>query len=185
MAARASYPATLYLAPVSSRGLEAPQHPDNKRYVSEATTSEPDFEAGFHVPSIPADWVSTRLGPQGDVVLPRMTISAVHVAFEIHPVTNIILLSVRTKHALGVRVAILSEDDEEIEPMLGDGAITYGCRDQEAGVARLKKKAVGQYEDSLRRAENVHSRLMPAETDEHEACSSYNTRIHMAKSLAI
>lgn len=89
-----------HLVPVNEAAQAALQDPDNKGYVSpSADSGNPGLEIGFHVPPFSRGHVIARLGRDTDLIL-RDSYSAVHVAFEIHPDTLVVMLSVRTKRGV-------------------------------------------------------------------------------------
>lgn len=96
-----------HLVPVNDAAKDALQHPDNKRFVSISARNRPGLEIGFHIPPFSRGHVITRLGRNTDLIL-RESYSAVHVAFEIHPETFVVMLSVRTKHTSSVTVTARS-----------------------------------------------------------------------------
>lgn len=160
------------------------------------------LEIGFHVPSIPGGRVITRLGRNADLILREVPkdvrkspMATVHVAFEIHPVTFLVLLSVRAKNRQSVTVAI--PEKREGEAILGDCVILYGqnyrvdiasyqfnlvWRNNE-GIATdtLKELTIQGYEESLQRLQDVRSRDQPSGFDESELHSWHMTRLHTAK----
>ena len=116
-----SSPALFHLVPRNGPAIEALQHVDNIPFVSPSAEGMPGLEIGFHVPPFSRGHVITRLGRKGDLIL-RESYSAVHVAFEVHPDTHLVVLSVRTKRVSSVTVQ-LDEAEEEIP---GDCALIYG-----------------------------------------------------------
>ncbi|KAK3314421.1 kinase-like domain-containing protein [Apodospora peruviana] len=128
-----------HLQPLSSDARDALQHPDNRRFVS-SNYGRPGLEIGFHVPSVPGGRTIARLGRDADLILCGKSLSRVHVAFEIHPETLVVLLSVRSSQLNpGVTVQPPPEDtrtddktdldgtpDSAVEQIQGDCVIQYG-----------------------------------------------------------
>ncbi len=126
------------------------------------------------------------------VILQRRSVSAVHVAFEIHPETLVVLLSTRTKRTSSV---VVESDDGLPEPIEGDCVLSYGTaykieiagynfgliwRTKHPGL--LRELAIQGYKQALERQAlgNVRSRHLPTEVDS-EAHTWDNTRIHTAQ----
>ncbi|KAK4132125.1 kinase-like protein [Trichocladium antarcticum] len=164
-----------HLVPANSLAEEALRHPDNQRFVSLSAARRPGLEVGFHVPPFSRGHVITRLGRNTDLIL-RESFSAVHLAFEIHPETLLVMLSVRTKHGSSVTVAPLVDAESEPQNITGDCAIIYGqvyhltiasylfklvwreVPTANTAADCLKKLAHEGYQESLLRLENVRSR---------------------------
>ncbi|KAJ2898970.1 uncharacterized protein MKZ38_003539 [Zalerion maritima] len=146
-----AHPKTLFhLVPTNQVARDALVHPDNKRFVSSSRDGPLGLEVGYHVSSIPRGHVITKLGRNADLILrqssPRNPMSAVHVAFEINPATELVVLSVRSKRLSSVRFAALPSGDKTRtvqegeegpaqeapggnaagEQITGDGVILYG-----------------------------------------------------------
>ncbi|KND93286.1 NUAK family SNF1-like kinase 1, partial [Tolypocladium ophioglossoides CBS 100239] len=104
--ARPVHPETLFhLEPVDAATEAVLQHQDNAPFVSTSSTGDPALEIGYHVSSRPRGGrVIARLGREADLVLPAKSISHVHVAFEVHPISHAILLYVRAEKTRSVRV---------------------------------------------------------------------------------
>ncbi|KAI1289078.1 kinase-like protein [Xylaria venustula] len=117
-----------HLVPLNRVAHEALLHPDNQRFKSSSRKGWLGLEVGYHVPSIPRGHVITRLGRNADLILrqssPEQPMSAVHVAFEINPATELVILSVRSKRASSVKFAVRKSDDktsgETVEEVLGE-----------------------------------------------------------------
>ncbi|KAI1123477.1 kinase-like protein [Nemania abortiva] len=169
-------------------------HPDNQRFVSLSASGKPGLEIGFHVPPFSHGHVITRLGRNTDLIL-RESYSAVHVAFETHPETLVVMLSVRTKRASSVSIAL---SDQAIgQAVSGDCAILYGrgyritiasyvfklvWRPTEGSdrVQSLKDLATRGYEDAMQRLKDVRSRDLSI-PESSTANSWYMTRLQSAK----
>ena len=160
--------------------------------VSSHKSAENDIhglEIGFHVPSLSRGHVITRLGRDTDLIL-RHSYSAVHVAFEIHPETRLVMLSVRSKGPADVTVATIDQKDEDVI-VDGDCVILYG---QNYGIRiasyvlllvwrkvegpdpaeAFRALAMSGYEDSLRRLRGVPDRNLSIPIDTSAlACKSY------------
>ncbi|KAK4065225.1 uncharacterized protein Triagg1_8664 [Trichoderma aggressivum f. europaeum] len=113
-----AHPSTLFhLVPVNEVARDALLHPDNRRFVSSSSKGPLGLEVGFHVSSMRRGHVITRLGRDADLILressPGMPMSAVHVAFEINPATNLVVLSVRSKRISSVKFAVLKHEDDK------------------------------------------------------------------------
>ena len=182
-----------HLVPANEAAHDALLHPDNSRFVSASANqmgqSEPGLEIGFHVPSISSGRVITRIGRDADLILPKRPISKVHVAFEIHPETLVVVLSVRSKHLSSVKVASSKSKKQEID---GDCVIVYGQKYHITIVSyefeliwrkveSLRDLAIQGYQHSLERLQYVRSRDLPTEFDESELYTWYNTRLHTAR----
>ncbi|KAI0118159.1 kinase-like protein [Nemania sp. FL0031] len=197
MARTANDRTLFHLVPVpgSQAAEEALSHPDNRRFVSLSASNKPGLEIGFHVPSFSRGHVITRLGRNTDLIL-RESYSAVHVAFEIHPETLVVMLSVRTKRVSSVKIA-LSEQVENGQAIFGDCAILYGqgyriaiasyvfelvWRPTEGPdpVQSLKDLATRGYEDAMQRLKDVRSRDLSI-PESSTANSWYITRLQSAK----
>lgn len=194
---RSVNPRTLFhLVPTNQAARGAVLHPDNTRFVSpSAAVNEPGLEIGFHVPSIPSGRVITRLGRDADLILRERPISAVHIAFEIHPETLVVLLSVRSKNSSSVRAASLGHRKQIID---GDCVMVYGQDytvtigpyefrlkwqkgKSKEEIQLLREFTIKEYRYSLRILQDVRSRDRPTEFDESELHTWHNTRLHTAK----
>ncbi|KAI1274628.1 kinase-like protein [Xylaria sp. FL0933] len=210
------HPKTLFhLVPANQVAYEALSHPDNKRFVS-STKKRGKFglEVGYHVPSTAGGHVITRIGRNADLILRQSSLgppmSGVHVAFEINPATELVILSVRSKQSSSVRFAPISsqdggEDEEEEETqgpqqrsgdtaeenIMGDGVILYG-QDYKIFIASYEFKlrwwdksaktlALQGYRESLQRVQDIRSRDRPTEIDKSDALSWHMTRLNTAK----
>jgi hypothetical protein len=136
-----------------------------------------------------------RLGRNADLILQQRNVSAIHVSFELHPETRVVLLSVRAKRVSSVVVTPdgdLKEAEEEIE---GDCVLGYG-KTYEVKISgyrfrliwrsrcstTLRELASREYERVLEQQANVRSRYLPTEPDS-EAHTWHNTRIHTARRI--
>ncbi|KAK3309295.1 kinase-like domain-containing protein [Chaetomium strumarium] len=198
-ASKANDRTLFHLVPTNQAAKEALEHPDNRRFVSPSApkSGKPGLEIGFHVPPFSGGQVITRLGRNADLIL-RQTYSRVHVAFEIHPVTHVVMLSVRTKHLSSVTVTTVEKRRIQSQQISGDCAILYGrpyvisipvyefllhWRDveNEDNVQALKDLAIREYEDSMMRLKNVRSRDLSVGPDISTSDSWYMTRLQSAK----
>ncbi|OAQ61561.1 protein kinase, catalytic domain-containing protein [Pochonia chlamydosporia 170] len=199
-----------HLVPTNLVAEEALQHPDNRRFVSTSEEGRFGLEVGFHVPSTARGHVITRLGRNADIILrsstPSNPMSAVHVAFEFHPATELVRLSVRSKRLASVEFGILhtqgnaASNRAEMGKITGDGVILYGqnyrliiehytfnlvwkhfSQDLGANTESLRALAVRGYYTSLQRVQNVRSRDRPTEYDHSEALSWHITRLSTTK----
>ncbi|KAJ8122992.1 hypothetical protein O1611_g9702 [Lasiodiplodia mahajangana] len=112
------HPQTLFhLVPSNDLACTALHHPANKRFVSRSSKGHDGLEVGYHVPCTPRGHVITRLGRNADLILPKSSpgepMSSVHVAFEINPATELVVLSVRSKRVSSVTFAVLPDETEE------------------------------------------------------------------------
>jgi hypothetical protein len=188
-----------HLVPVNEPGQEVLNHPDNKRFVSPSAKRLPGLEVGFHVPPFSRGHVITRLGRNADLIL-RDSYSAVHLAFEIHPETLIVMLSVRTKTQSSVRVAPVNAADivDEGEEVSGDCALAYGqnyainitsyqFRLVWRGVEgtnpanSLRNLTIEGYRASMERLKDVRSRDQSVLEASSTANSWYMTRLQSSK----
>ncbi|KAK3361424.1 kinase-like domain-containing protein [Lasiosphaeria ovina] len=106
--ARPAHPDTLFhLEPEDDSTRAAVlRHPRNAPFISTSSEGKPAVEIGYHVCSRPCGGqVLARLGSDTDLILPGKTISKIHIAFEVHPVTHAILISVRTTNRKSVQVS--------------------------------------------------------------------------------
>lgn len=186
-----------HLVPINPTTKAVLLHPDNQRFVSpNSQDGSLGLEIGFHVPPYSRGHVIARLGRNTDLIL-RESFSAVHLAFEMHPETFVVMLSVRTKQMSSVGVVVITGDIEQT--LTGDCAIIYGqgyrirIATYEFGlvwnyhnlgngnkVDFLRNLAVRGYEDSLERLKNVRSRdLSLPETSTPN--SWYMTRLRSSK----
>ncbi len=190
-----------HLVPANDLAEDALRHPDNLRFVSLSGENTPGLEVGFHIPPFSRGHVITRLGRNTDLVL-RQSFSAVHVAFEIHPETLVVRLSVRTKRASSVTVAPLTKIAGEGQAISGDCAIIYG-QDYAVTIASyhfkliwreidgrdttaesLKELTNAGYQESLLLLKNVRSRdLSIPETSTPN--SWYMTRLQSSKAAVV
>ena len=211
MTPKTPHPKTLFhLVPTNQVAYNALLHPDNKRFVSSSKEGPFGLEVGYHVSSIPRGHVITRLGRNADLTLrqssPGNLMSAVHVAFEINPATELIVLSVRSKRISSVRFAVRPPEDrrktvQEVpggdvtgEQITGDGVILYG-QDYKTSIASYKfdllwlssdtesskTLTIQGYRESLQRLQDVRSRDRPTENDNSEVLSWHITRLDTVK----
>ncbi|USP82329.1 uncharacterized protein yc1106_09603 [Curvularia clavata] len=213
------HPKTLFhLVPTNQVAQDALLHPDNKHRVSRSE-GRPGLEIGYHVPSMPRGQVITRLGRNADLILrestARQPMSAVHVAFELHPATHVVLLSVRSKLVSSVTLAVLKDsDDDKIigrnvtgekipgKVVIGDGVILYGQNYKICIAAYefdliwriisktnndefLRALTIQGYETSQKLLQDVRSRDRPTENDFLEIQSWHITRLNTRKSPRI
>lgn len=198
--AQSAKPGTLFhLVPVNDVARESLGHPDNQRFVSLSADGDLGLEVGFHVSSVPGR-VIARLGRDGDLILQQRNVSAVHVAFELHPDTLVVLLSVRAKRMSSVIVrpkVITGQEEEKIEEetIEGDCVLSYGKK-YDIDIVRysfsliwrqrepepLRALAVQDYQRALQQQVNVRSRNLPTESDS-EVYTWHNTRIHTARRI--
>lgn len=200
MAQKAHEKTLFHLVPLNPEAEDALQHPDNRRFVSSSPIAgKPALEVGFHIPPFSRGHVITRLGRNTDLIL-RNSFSAVHVAFEIHPETFVVMLSVRTKRVSSVTVApVMDETGNQIEPqsITGDCAIIYGqlyditiasyifrltwrYPDASKSLESLKELATSGYRDSMSRLKDVRSRDLSL-LEPSTPASWYMTRLQSAK----
>ncbi|KAL8296120.1 hypothetical protein RB597_009420 [Gaeumannomyces tritici] len=209
---RSVHPQTLFHFVLTNQvAWEALDHDDNKKFVSETNDGQPGLEIGFHVPIKPDSRVITRLGRNADLILrhstPQKVMSRVYVAFEFHPTTHFILLSVRSKALTSVTFGLVSPpgdpgtpENTMPVPTLGDGVIVYS-RDHTVSIASYEFKLVwrtlsstlGQnialfkdlalqgYNSCLQRMAAFGSRDRPSDYDHTEAQSWHVTRLNTAK----
>jgi hypothetical protein len=133
-----------------------------------------------------------RLGRDADLILQQRNVSGVHVSFEIHPETLVVLLSSRTKRTSSVVVIPMDGPSERID---GDCVLSYGAEYNiviagynfslkwRRGTAQsLRELSIREYTEALKRQAqgNVRSRYLPTEADS-EAHTWHNTRIHTAQ----
>lgn len=197
MARNISASTLFHLVPLNQLARDALLHPDNDRFVSpsaidnEGRPVKLGLEIGFHVPLIPTGRVITRLGRNADLILPERHVSAVHIAFQIHPETLVTLLSVRSKRSLPVIVAGLTGKPHRVD---GDCVLLYGQNYKikivcyvfqliwrNAGtVESLRALVTQQYRNSLQRLQFVRPRDLPTDvgSDLH---TWHQTRLHTAK----
>lgn len=192
---REANPNTLFhLVPENNAAEEVLLHPDSGRFVSTCSTGVQGLEVGFHVPSVSKGRVITRVGRDADLILRGRTISAVHIAFEIHPETLVVLLSVRSKRSSSVTIR---SDYDAGQTIQGDCVLVYGTsyhisitpynfvliwRDL-GSVEALRNLAIEGYQASLRRLQVIRSRDLPTEDDSSELHSWHNTRLFTARRL--
>lgn len=167
--------------------------------------NEPGLEIGFHVPPFSRGHVIARLGRDADLILPE-SYSGIHIAFEMHPETHVIMLSVRTKHQNSVFItrdpldgpAQPGNQAQETVVVEGDVLLRYG-RAASLTIASyeftvswrrlsgtdpvglLRQLAVREYQDSEERLKYIKPRdrslIDPAAT----AKSWYMTRLQSTK----
>jgi hypothetical protein len=161
--------------------------------VSPTANGDLGLEVGFHVSSVPGR-VIARLGWDADLILQRRNISAVHVAFELHPDTLVVLLSVRAKRMSSVVVRYKNIKPEG-EPIEGDCVLCYGKQYnidivsykftliwRQTDPEPLRALAARDYQRALQQQLNVRSRNLPTE-DDSEVHTWHNTRIHTARRI--
>ncbi|KAI0115683.1 kinase-like protein [Nemania sp. FL0031] len=146
-------PKTLFhLVPVNEVAEKALRHDNNVRFVSTSRTGREGLEVGYHVSGMLQGRVITRLGRNTDLILGHSTraqpMSRVHVAFEINPATQLVVLSVRSKQLAALvsfrklpdkkkektdapkQQSLVPEEkgneDDEGKLITGDGVILYG-----------------------------------------------------------
>jgi hypothetical protein len=161
----------------------------------------PGLEIGFHVPPFSRGPVITRLGRNTDIIL-RESYSAVHVAFEVHPETQVVMLSIRAKRLTpSVTVTTVAQRaGDEPQQVTGDCVIFYGT-DYEINIATyafrlvwrtvssvdnigaLKSLTMQGYNDSMDRLKDVRSRDRSLlDTEIADATQSwYMTRLQSSK----
>lgn len=200
MAQSPNHNTLFHLVPLNDIAHEALCHPDNQRFVSLAFSDarkqpELGLEVGFHVASVPGR-VIARLGRNGDLILQRRSVSAVHIAFEMHPDTLVVLLSVRAKRMSSVKVKCKGNNNEEEDEVIeGDCVICYGKEYEITFVGYgfrlvwrqtesepLRTLAVQDYQRALQQQANIRSRDLPTETDS-DVHTWHNTRIHTAQRI--
>ncbi|CAK7210374.1 hypothetical protein SCUCBS95973_000757 [Sporothrix curviconia] len=187
-----AHPRTLfYLTPSNDQAVQALHHPENLRFVSLTPNfGEQRLGIGFHVSRVPGR-VMARLGRghNADIILPGRSISAIHVAFEIHPETHAVLLSVRAKRESSVTVAP-AEKNGSGEKVEGDCVLSFDTRynleigpykfkvSWKAGTAaELQALAEAEYKEALKQEQYGRTRDLPTE-DNSEKHTWHNTRIH-------
>ncbi|KLU90697.1 serine/threonine protein kinase [Magnaporthiopsis poae ATCC 64411] len=183
--------ALFHLVPANDTARQALSHPDNRRFVSPARNDSLGLEIGFHVASVPGR-VMARLGRDADLILQQRNVSGVHVSFEMHPETLVVMLSSRTKRTSSVMVTPTNGSGELI---YGDCVLSYGTKytiaiadykfslQWRGGTAlSLRELSIREYNEALKRQAqgNVHSRYLPTEADS-ETHTWHNTRIHSAR----
>lgn len=99
-----------HLVPTNQLAHDALLHPDNQKFVSRNADGKLGLEVGFHVSSMQHGHVITRLGRDADLILsprqPQEPMSRVHVAFEVNPTINMVVLSVRSKKTSTVKFRV-------------------------------------------------------------------------------
>ncbi|CAK7200165.1 hypothetical protein SEUCBS139899_002856 [Sporothrix eucalyptigena] len=187
------HPGTLfYLSPKNDKAKEALSHPENRRFVVPTPSSRGSrFGIGFHVSRVPGR-VIARLGrgSNADIILPERSISSIHAAFEIHPETKVLLLSVRAKRISSVVVAPSGSLHEE--SVDGDCVLVFGQNyDLKIGPYLfsflwrpglpyiLETLALEEYKKAMEREQYARSRDLPT-VDDSELHTWHNTRIHTA-----
>ncbi|KAK4141232.1 kinase-like domain-containing protein, partial [Dichotomopilus funicola] len=166
---------TLFLLiPTNGEAEAALNLPANSRYVSSFSSLSPrGLEVGFHVTSVPSRVLAT-VGRKGDLTLQGSSVSRTHVAFEMHPDTLVVRLSVKAKGAKTVTVhRQIGAQPGVVE---GDCVLTYGV---EYGLTiaqytfrvswkpispeALRDLAIAGYRDSRGRQNEVDLRDWPTE----------------------
>jgi hypothetical protein len=193
-----------HLIPRNQIALDSLTHPDNKRFVSPSLSAEGELglEIGYHVSPIAQGHVIARLGRDADLILqestPEHAISRIHVQFEIHPDTKLILLSARSKRVASV--AFKPRGASREQKITGDGVLLYGVHysvriasyafdlfwrdltgDSTTNVAAIKDLALQCYETALEQMLEVKSRLRPTGYDNSELLSWHITRVTSTK----
>ena len=186
-----------HLVPLNQLARDALLLPENSSYVSPSHASASDvqlgLEIGFHVPLKPAGRVITRLGRDADLILPERHISAIHIAFEIHPDTLVTLLSVRSKRSSQVIVQSIEGNADRVE---GDCVLLYGQNytirivhyefqliwRNAATVESLRALVAQEYRNSLQRLQFVRPRDLPTDIGS-ELHTWHQTRLHTAKRI--
>lgn len=205
------HPDTLFhLVPNNKVASSALLHPDNKHLVSNSSVNdEPGLEVGYHATSVPRGHVIARLGRDADLILSEgssdLPMSGIHIAFEINPATQVILLSVRSKRTSSVTFSMKTPEDkingknkgkdkQKDKEITGDGVIAY-TQDYNISIAsyhftlvwrRIHRKeleaiAVEGYEESVKRCQQMLvSRRRPTEAGISEAQTWHLTRLNVA-----
>lgn len=166
------------------------ERPENRTFVSAANDNRLGLEIGYHVPSTPGGQVITRLGRDADLILPGTDVARFHIAFQVHPDTLAVLLSVRAKEPSQVTVEHTARNFEwQLKD--GDCVLVYGeeywikvvgylfklkWRTMKPGAA-LKDMVAREYRNALQLAANLGSRDRPTEY-ESDIYSWHNTRLH-------
>lgn len=116
---------TLFLLiPTNGEAEAALAHPANSQYVSSFSQLTPrGLEVGFHVASVPSRVVAT-VGRNGDLKLQGSHVSRVHIAFEMHQETLMVLLSVKAKDVKSV--TIHRQVGAQPGAVKGDCVLSYG-----------------------------------------------------------
>lgn len=191
-----------HLVPRNGLAEDSLRHPDNRHFVSNSLEGKSGLEIGFHVPAIAGGRIITRLGKNTDLILRGTGLSTVHVAFEMHPVTHVVLLSVRSRAVSSVETTHQPKDNPRPTTAIkieGDCVIEYGesyliaIALQEFKLVwswhgkpdRLKELALQGYSNSLKRLEDVNSRYHPSDVDHSQYQSWYMTRIHSTNKLLV
>ncbi|KAM7205033.1 Protein kinase-like domain containing protein [Rhypophila sp. PSN 637] len=180
---------------------EALIHPNNQQFISPSANGAPGLEIGFHVPLFSGGHVITRLGRNADLILSE-SYSKVHIAFEIHLETFVVMLSIRRKGVSSVKIRLAEHNaNVEAQPISGDCALLYGRRyrisivsyafdliwrltEGSDQVQFLKDMAIQGYEDSRERLKNVRSRDL-SNPDTSTARSYYMTRLESRRAPVI
>lgn len=179
-----------HLVPLNQVAYEALDHPDNRRFITASSDNKKSLglEVGFHVPSIPGGRVIARLGRGADLILGGREMSKVHIAFEFHPLTLVVLVSVRARDRGSVKVAAsVAGQDPKPEAQRGTGddcALVYGQgyfidisshkfelvwrKDNHENAEVLRERTTQGYNDSLRRLQNIRSCDRPTEYPNEE-----------------
>lgn len=207
MARRDAHADTLFhLIPLNDPAWAALRHPDNAHFASRTgldSSKDVGLEVGFHVPSVSHGRVITRLGRRADLVLADRTVSAVHVAFEVHPETHVVLLSVRSKQLSTVKCGVVRKHDDDgrnvTEDVEGDCVIFYGQRYNVAigpcrfdlcwrlglSAKNLEDRTLEGYRRSVERANLLRTRDQPTEQNLSELHSWHMTRFHTANKCRV
>ncbi|KAK3386088.1 kinase-like domain-containing protein, partial [Podospora didyma] len=188
-----------HLVPQNEAAHDALLHPTNRRFVSPcaAVGGRPALEIGFHVPSLPSGRVITRIGRNADLILPkiknnvtpRVPIMAIHIAFEIHPQTLLVLLSVRAKNVSSVKDAALEAIQGDCVIQCGESynvdIVSYQFKlawRNDLTVRSLKELVLQEYHGSVDQAKQLRTRDQPDSVDESVlAAPWHNTRLHTPK----
>ncbi|CAK7224241.1 hypothetical protein SEUCBS140593_005508 [Sporothrix eucalyptigena] len=134
--------------------------------------------------------VACGRGSNAEIILPERSISSVHAAFEIHPETKVLLLSVRATRISSVVVAPSGSLHEE--SVDGDCVLVFGQNyDLKIGPYLfsflwrpglpyiLETLALEEYKKAMEREQYARSRDLPT-VDDSELHTWHNTRIHTA-----
>lgn len=183
--ARECHAYTLFhLVPLNQVAYEALDHPDNRRFITASSDNKKSLglEVGFHVPSILGGRVIVRLGREADLSLRGREMSKVQITFEFHPLTLLVLVSVRARDGGSVKVAasVAGQDPKPEAPreMGDDCALVYGQgyfidisshkfelvwrKETHENAEVLRERTIQGY-NSLRRLPNIRSCDRPTE----------------------
>ncbi|OAA61210.1 hypothetical protein SPI_05234 [Niveomyces insectorum RCEF 264] len=191
MAFKPPHPRTLFhLVPTNDAARNALSHPDNARFVSRSPVVAPGLEVGFHVPSTSQGHVVTRLGRNADLILCQASdnepMSAVHVAFQINPITKFVVLSIRSKRtgsvkyrALGGAIAKfgqaveMNSEDGVIPPGVSHeisiAACTFNLHWISAAIESIQSLVQREYRASMEQAQGLRTRDRPTQVDDSAA----------------